>query len=77
MSGTPPNVTYTPNANYFGAIFTFKVNDGALDSLPATVSITVTPVNDPPVITSTPVLTATVGVPYSYQVVTNDPDNIL
>ena len=76
LAGTPPNVTYTPNANYFGPdSFTFKVNDGTLDSLPATVSITVTPVNDPPVITSTPVLTATVGVPYSYQVVANDPDN--
>src|SRR5262249_39835036 len=39
-----------PNANYNGPdSFSFKVNDGTLDSNVATVSITVTPVNDPPV----------------------------
>ncbi|HTN43442.1 MAG TPA: Ig-like domain-containing protein, partial [Nitrospiria bacterium] len=42
-------VTYTPNANYNGPdSFTFTVNDGTLASTPATVSVTVTPVNDPP-----------------------------
>jgi uncharacterized repeat protein (TIGR02543 family) len=50
LSGTAPNVTYTPDANYNGSdSFTFKVNDGTLDSTPATVSITVTSVNDEPV----------------------------
>jgi hypothetical protein len=50
LSGTPPDVTYTPAANYNGAdSFTFKVNDGEADSTAATVSITVTPVNDAPV----------------------------
>ena len=50
LGGVAPNVTYTPNANYYGAdSFTFKVNDGALDSNVVTVSITVTPVNDAPV----------------------------
>ena len=35
--------TYTPNAGYFGSdSFTFKVNDGSLDSEKATISITVT-----------------------------------
>jgi uncharacterized repeat protein (TIGR02543 family) len=49
LSGTAPNVTYTPAAYYSGAdSFTFKVNDGKVDSLPATVSITVTAVNNPP-----------------------------
>jgi hypothetical protein len=41
--------TYTPNADANGTdSFTFKVNDGTLDSKPATVSITITPVNDAP-----------------------------
>ncbi len=50
LNGTPPTVTYTPNSNYFGPdSFTFSVNDGSVDSNVATVSINVTPVNDPPV----------------------------
>ena len=50
LSGTPPNLTYTPKANVNGSdSFTFKVNDGSLDSQPTTVSITITPVNDAPV----------------------------
>lgn len=52
LSGTPPTLTYTPAANaYGGDSFTFRVNDGALNSAAATVSITVTPVNDAPVAT--------------------------
>ncbi len=50
LSGTPPNVTYTPAAHYHGPdSFTFRVWDGTVFSNPATVSITVTSVNDPPV----------------------------
>ena len=50
LKGTAPNLTYTPNPNFNGSdSFTFKVNDGAGDSAPATVSIMVSPVNDPPV----------------------------
>ncbi len=53
-AGTPntdsATVTYTPNANYNGSdSFTFKVNDGTVDSSAATVSITVNAVNDAPV----------------------------
>ncbi len=49
LSGTAPNLTFTPNADWNGiASFTFKANDGTVDSDPATVSITVTPVNDAP-----------------------------
>ena len=44
------SLTYTPNANFNGAdSFTYKVSDGAADSNVATVTMTVTPVNDPPV----------------------------
>ena len=50
LSGTAPNLTYSPAANYDGAdSFTFAVSDGTLLSATATVSITVTPVDDPPV----------------------------
>src|SRR5439155_1193585 len=42
--------SYTPNANFFGTdTFTYKANDGEFDSNVATVTITVTPVNDAPV----------------------------
>ena len=41
LSGTAPNLTYTPVADYSGSdSFTFKANDGQLDSNTATVSIT-------------------------------------
>jgi len=55
LSGTPPNVTYTPAANYFGPdSFKFTVTDTgdgsspALTSAEATVSITVNAVNNAP-----------------------------
>ena len=42
LSGTAPNLTYTPGAGYNGSdSFTFKVNDGGADSNVATVTITV------------------------------------
>ena len=42
--------TYTPNANFNGTdSFKFKANDGSADSSAATVSITVSAVNDAPV----------------------------
>ncbi len=48
-SGAPPNVTYKPATNYYGSdAFTFKANNGIMDSLPATVSLTVTQVYYPP-----------------------------
>lgn len=42
--------TYTPNLNYNGSdSFTFKVNDGQVDSNIATVSLTINPIADIPV----------------------------
>lgn len=50
LSGTGPNLTYTPAENYHGPdSFTYKTNDGTFDSNTAIVAITVTPVNDAPV----------------------------
>lgn len=50
LSGTAPNLTYKPAANANGSdSFTYRVNDGALNSAEATVSVTITPVNDAPV----------------------------
>ncbi len=51
LTATTARVTYTPNLNANGAdSFTFTVNDGQINSLPAAVSITITPVNDAPVV---------------------------
>jgi len=50
LSGTEPNLSYTPNANFNGLdSFTFRINDGTLDSIPGTVSLLVNPADDPPV----------------------------
>ncbi|MGH7803005.1 MAG: FG-GAP-like repeat-containing protein, partial [Candidatus Binatia bacterium] len=53
--------------------FTYVANDGALDSQPATVRITID-ANRPPVITSAPLTDAFHGVRYSYAVTATDPD---
>jgi VCBS repeat-containing protein len=42
--------SYTPNHDYFGSdTFVYHANDGQFDSNPATVTITISPVNDAPV----------------------------
>ena len=54
LSGTAPNLTYTPNSNFphtnanGSDTFTFKTNDGTGDST-ATITITVTPISDLPI----------------------------
>jgi len=48
------NVTYTPDADFNGSdSFTFTANDSHVDSAPATVGITVNPVNDAPELANT------------------------
>ena len=49
LSGTPPNLVYAPKPDFSGQdSFTFKVNDGLLDSPGATVGITIRHVNVAP-----------------------------
>ena len=51
LSGTAPALVYTPAADYYGPDqFQFVASDGTLSSDPATVAITVTEVNDSPVL---------------------------
>ena len=86
LSGIAPALTYTPDTGYNGSdSFTFKANDGTVDSNTATVSITVTPVtpgNSEPVANNQSVttientsvavtLTATGGNTLTYTVVSN------
>ncbi len=71
LSGTAPNLTYTPRKDYRGQDrFTFKVAAGELQSPPATVTIEVQAADKPPAITTQPV-DAIVGVqqPASFRVV--------
>jgi hypothetical protein len=52
LTGTAPNVTYTPAPGFTGTDqFTFQVNDGLTNSAVATVSITV---NGPPALSTPP-----------------------
>lgn len=47
LSGTAPNLYYTPRANYRGSdTILFKANDGAADSAEATVYITINPASN-------------------------------
>lgn len=50
LTGTLPELTYTPDANYFGSdSFSFTATDGTLTSEIATINITINSVNDVPV----------------------------
>ena len=52
LSGTPPNLSYTPAPDYYGTdTLSFTTSDGEFTSEPAALAIVVTPVNDPPVVT--------------------------
>ena len=75
LTGTAPNLTYSPNENFNGSdSFTFTANDGTVDSSVATININITPVNDEPVITSTPSTEVDEGGVYSYTLLAEDGD---
>lgn len=72
LSGTAPNLTYRPDANFSWLdSFTFRVNDGAADSEPGTIRISVTPVNDPPVANDDEIVTKE-DTPVTIDVLAND-----
>ncbi len=50
LVGTLPDLTYIPPEDFTGTVmFTYEANDGLVDSNVATVTIIVTPINDPPI----------------------------
>jgi hypothetical protein len=74
LTGTAPNVTYRGVLNYNGPdSFTYKANDGTVDSNIATVTITVNPVNDAPVAQAGSFATP-VNTPHSGQLIATDVD---
>jgi len=67
--------TYTPVANYNGTdSFTFAASDGQLQSASATVSLTVTPVNDAPVLTGPATAAVDEGGTFSLMLTLTDVD---
>lgn len=49
LSGTAPDLVYSPNLDFYGMdSFAFLVNDGLVDSEPGTITINVTNINDAP-----------------------------
>jgi hypothetical protein len=74
LTGSGANWTYTPAPNFHGVrTFTFAASDFIKGSAPATVTITVTPVNDPPVAADDWVSTDA-GAPLTISPLTNDSD---
>jgi hypothetical protein len=73
-SGAGAARTYTPNANFVGTdSFTFRVNDGTVNSITATITITVGGTNDVPVAVDDSA-TAAFGTATTVQVLANDTD---
>jgi hypothetical protein len=67
-------VTYTPAQNFNGAdSFKFRASDGASNSNTATVTVSVTPANDPPVARHDAAMTLP-GTPVNIHVLANDSD---
>ena len=74
LQGTQDHLTYIPNPDYNGAdSFSFKTNDGQVDSNTATVSLTITPVNDTPIPQGDTASTDE-DTPVTIAVLTNDTD---
>ncbi|MDW3177205.1 MAG: Ig-like domain-containing protein [Acidimicrobiia bacterium] len=67
---------YTPDLNHNGTdTFTYTITDGALTSNTATVTLTITPDNDAPVVTDPGDQAGISGEPFSLQIVGSDVDS--
>ena len=75
ITGTPPNVTYTPALHFVGTdAFTFTTSDGALTSDAALVTVRVTARNNAPIATSQS-LTTRADTPLSLTLTATDIDS--
>lgn len=74
LSGTAPDLVYTPGADYCGSdSLTYTAYDGVHTSNVATVAITVNPINDSPIANDDTAATDT-GIPVDIDVLANDID---
>ena len=68
-------MSYVPDADFYGTdSFTYTISDHQNETDTATVSVTVEPLNDAPVITSKPETVAMLNALYTYDVNAVDPD---
>ncbi|MBW2466555.1 MAG: tandem-95 repeat protein, partial [Deltaproteobacteria bacterium] len=75
LTGTPPDLNYIPSPDYHGSdTFGFVVSDGQLTSNLAVVTITVSPVNDPPAARNDLAATADASPITTGNVLANDTD---
>jgi hypothetical protein len=73
LTGTAPNLVYLPGTNFNGNdSFTFKANDGLVDSVPATIALAVKAVNDAPVLANAiPAQSGIYGTAFNYVIAAN------
>jgi hypothetical protein len=81
LSGQPPDVVYTPPANFLGPdSFLFKTNDSEADSNAAQVAIGVVPLGQPPAVATSAGCTAYTeqgpAVAVDGQIAVSDPDDV-
>nr|WP_262511747.1 malectin domain-containing carbohydrate-binding protein [Adhaeribacter pallidiroseus] len=75
ITGSGATRTYKPKANFTGKdTFTFTVSVGCLVSAPATVTVTVSPVNDAPVLATISNKTVVLGSTVNFTATATDPD---
>ncbi len=78
LTGTAPNVRYTPEANYKGSdSFTFTLNDGTDTSAPAAINIMVTSINDAPTVNAGVDVIISAGDSYTPNPTANDIDGTI